>query len=337
MPLDPRIPLMVDNSNIFNPVKAQQQQQELQMGQAKLAQVPLQNQAMQQQLDSGKLQQLLQKNEALGQLAAGVTDETSWRSALGQAKQMGIDTSKYDAMPYNPDLVKQIQMQSVSVKDHLTMQLRAADDARQDAALNETTRHNKAIEGVYGAYGKAPSGYSYGPDGNLMPIPGGPSDPANKPMTETQGKAGLFTSRMSDAEPIISDLGGKVGTDPSERAKASVPLVGNYLVSSDYQKLDQAERNFVNATLRQESGAAINQSEFDNAIKQYFPRPGDGPEVIKQKAQNRATAIREMGNAAGPAYTAKHANPAVPKVGDIEDGYIFSGGDPANPKSWRKK
>ena len=50
---------------------------------------------------------------------------------------------------------------------------------------------------------------------------------------------------------------------------------------------EQAERNFINATLRRESGAAIAESEFDSARKQYIPQPGDSAGVLEAKRQNR--------------------------------------------------
>ena len=49
----------------------------------------------------------------------------------------------------------------------------------------------------------------------------------------------------------------------------------------------QAERNFVNAVLRRESGAAISQAEFANAEQQYFPRAGDSAEQAAIKKANR--------------------------------------------------
>ena len=45
------------------------------------------------------------------------------------------------------------------------------------------------------------------------------------------------------------------------------------LKTDERQMFEQAERNFINAILRQESGAAIADSEFNNARKQYMPQP----------------------------------------------------------------
>ena len=61
-----------------------------------------------------------------------------------------------------------------------------------------------------------------------------------------------------------------------------------YMFKSDeYKQIEQAQRDFINATLRRESGATIQPSEFENAQLQYFPQPGDTPEVVKQKQRNR--------------------------------------------------
>ena len=66
------------------------------------------------------------------------------------------------------------------------------------------------------------------------------------------------------------------------------------------QQAQQAQNNFINAVLRQESGAAINSSEFANAKQQYFPQPGDSPEVIAQKKRNRELVIKGFARQAGP-------------------------------------
>lgn len=127
---------------------------------------------------------------------------------------------------------------------------------------------------------------------------------ANKPLNESQSNAATYADRMIEADAILSKLG-NVQTDVEQAAKGALPLVGNFLTSSDFQKANQAQRNFVNAVLRKESGAAIPKEEFENARKQYFPQPGDSPEVIAQKEQNRKTAIDGISRAAGSNYKPK--------------------------------
>ena len=73
------------------------------------------------------------------------------------------------------------------------------------------------------------------------------------------------------------------------------------MLSPDQQKIEQAQRDFVYAVLRPESGAVVSEGEFENARKQYFPQPGDSEEVIRQKRDNRKTEIAGLGVIAGPA------------------------------------
>lgn len=137
-------------------------------------------------------------------------------------------------------------------------------------------------------------------------LPGGGSrtvigEPKPPPMNEGQANAALYADRMRGAEPIIEQMSDE-GLKLRNRAASSVPVAGNYMVTPGYQQLEQAQRDFVNATLRRESGAVISPSEFDNAAKQYFPQPGDSPETIAQKKRNRQTAAEGIARAAGPAY-----------------------------------
>lgn len=123
---------------------------------------------------------------------------------------------------------------------------------------------------------------------------GKPVGMKEKPLTDGQAKAALFGSRMEASDKIIGQLAEKGATTsiPGSRAGYGVGATLNLVAPAAQQQLDQAKRDFINATLRRESGAVISEPEFANAEQQYFPQIGDKPEVIKQKAQNRAIAIR---------------------------------------------
>lgn len=135
-----------------------------------------------------------------------------------------------------------------------------------------------------------------------------------KPMTDTQATSALYADRMRSAEPdIIKNT--ESGQSLVNKTLSSIPLVGNNLVGKvdpNFQMYDQARRNFINAALRRESGAVISEAEFDNANKQYFPQPGDSPDVLKQKEENRRVAMEGISRAAGPGY--KPQTPAQPQA-----------------------
>lgn len=114
-----------------------------------------------------------------------------------------------------------------------------------------------------------------------------------------QGKNTGFLLRANDANKVITSLESE-GTSAWNKMAGGIPGVGNYLVGEGAQKLTQSKRDFINAVLRQESGAVISPEEFANAEQQYFPQPGDGPEVIAQKRQNRENAIAGFKIRSGP-------------------------------------
>jgi hypothetical protein len=238
------------------------------------------------------------------------------------------------AIPKDPKQFAQWKMQSSLGADKLVQfttpdantVANNATSAANNAATNATSRANNAATvaaTVRGqdltnartreqvAAGKVPSGYRAGPDGTLVAIPGGPADQSNKPPTEFQGKSAAFGARAEQADKILGSLEGKYSPAAinSKNSVENTWLVGGALgaatnkfaLNESDQQAEQAQRDFVNAVLRQESGAAIGPSEFDNARKQYFPQPGDSTAVIQQKAANRKLAIQGLQNNAGRA------------------------------------
>ncbi len=148
------------------------------------------------------------------------------------------------------------------------------------------------------AAGKAPEGYRWASNGVLEAITGGPADQAAKeaakPLNDVQSKALQFGARMQTAGQTLDQLaaGGVNRSGDIKRAADSIGLgaLMNWTQSPEQQQVEQSQRDYVNAALRRESGAAIANQEFDNAQKQYFPQIGDSPDVIAQKRRNREIA-----------------------------------------------
>lgn len=143
-------------------------------------------------------------------------------------------------------------------------------------------------------------------------VPGGIALTAGKPVkaSESEKNAMTYADRMTAANGILDELG-TAGTGLWDQAASNIPLIGNSMVSPEFQRFDQAKRDFINAQLRRESGAAIGQSEFENADKQYFPQRGDSPEVLAQKARNRKTVVEGMIRDAGSTYSRPAEAPAA--------------------------
>jgi len=151
-------------------------------------------------------------------------------------------------------------------------------------------------------------------------------------QTGEQANAATFATRMHEADKIISDpsiYSSAIGPRGAARGVTErIPVVGNALSGMGdqgprYQQFRQAQRDFINAVLRKESGAAISASEFENAEKQYFPQPGDSQQVIAQKAKNRATAIDAIAQGGNNTFRKEFAekraaqSQGAPKLGSV--------------------
>lgn len=122
-----------------------------------------------------------------------------------------------------------------------------------------------------------------------------------KPPTQAQYTVAGYAGRVAQSNGLINNLQNNITRLGALRFAAESKLP-SFMQSGEVQQQMQAERNFVNAILRRESGAAIAPSEFDSATKQYFPRPGDSAETLAQKAANREMVQRNLIAASGSAY-----------------------------------
>ncbi len=143
--------------------------------------------------------------------------------------------------------------------------------------------------------------------------------PGERKYSDGQQNANTYAMRIADANNIFDALAetNKIPDMAQRLIMRSGGQVGNMLVEPQTQQFDQAARNFINAVLRRESGAVINDSEFENADRQYLPVPGDSPQVLQQKKQNRQRALEGIATAAGrppESYVGASPPPAQPAI-----------------------
>lgn len=146
---------------------------------------------------------------------------------------------------------------------------------------------------------------------------------ANKPKNlpppkQWEWETAGYGKRMADANKIFENLSNQ-GFDRSKFSVAADSWAPDMFKDETLLLQDQAERNFINATLRRESGATISKPEFATAEKQYFDRPGDTPRNKAQKAANRARVIENMRNMAGAAWQSGSPGGAFTGAGDSNE------------------
>lgn len=127
-------------------------------------------------------------------------------------------------------------------------------------------------------------------------------------ITETQARLRVAYAR---AAPALEQIERFLGYDPTTGTFAEgggrVPVEsflgqitpGRFFQSGDVQAYDRAAEAIASAILRVESGAAITQQEIDSYKRQFIPRPGDRPEVIRRKLQALRATLEAIQQAAG--------------------------------------
>lgn len=124
-----------------------------------------------------------------------------------------------------------------------------------------------------------------------------------KPPTAGQETTALYASRLKQSNDVFDKLENYINKQGiSEATQGSLPDSLNFIKSADMQSYQQAQKNFLNAVLRRESGAVISPSEFQNGRQQYFPQPGDKPDVLAQKKANRDLVMKNFIASSKDAY-----------------------------------
>jgi hypothetical protein len=253
--------------------------------------------------------------------------------ALRSALAGGLPRGPGGEIDYNA-LTTLAAQHGLPIEPYARLGLSAASQKHSQAALAEATRHHKAVEaqglrpvvrevtnpttGETEFYQITPARGDGAPQIQRIQPPGAaagaapqvsPYAPTGK-LTGEESNARLFAGRMVNSHNILLGLeekinegvGGAIGGIATGFGNVRDAPGINYLLSADRQKVIQAQRDFVNAVLRKESGAAIGDKEFSNAIRQYFPQPGEDPATIEQKRLNRMLVIEGMMAGAGRGY-----------------------------------
>jgi hypothetical protein len=208
------------------------------------------------------------------------------------------------------------RMQPADPLDALNLRMKQLELAGMENPQPEFRRATAEEAAAYGAQGG-----QFGPDGRFyaVDVPQGmtiESDGAGgfrmvqgagvgggKPATEGQLAGAGYLQRMTAAESILRDIETRanVVAIPIEKTLLLGTQLEGYALTPTEQQVAQAQRDWVRAKLRKESGAVIGPEEMAAEIQTYFPLPGESQGTIAQKAEARRRAERQMQIGSGSA------------------------------------
>ncbi len=187
-----------------------------------------------------------------------------WDQVAKKAQEMGVKTGSAMANANAQQLVAQAQQKSLALQSDALEKLRPKTVTTTSVAEKET---------------------------------------GSQKFSQDQSNAAIFGKRIMDAEKDFADIQ-RQGYNPAASSRRATKLLPEELKGELTQRQEQAERNFLTAVLRKESGSAISKEELETGKLQYFPQPGNTEAVLKQKKRNRDAALAGMKVAAGDAFRA---------------------------------
>lgn len=124
----------------------------------------------------------------------------------------------------------------------------------------------------------------------------------DKPPTAQNLRVFGFYMRAKDAVDVMDEIEKDVQSMGTGEQYWTA-LMPNVLQTQLGQTLDQTQRQFTEARLRKDSGAAIPPHEYENDKRTYFVQPGDTKETLERKRKARGVLINALKMESGRAYT----------------------------------
>jgi hypothetical protein len=140
------------------------------------------------------------------------------------------------------------------------------------------------------------------PEGGALPlVVKSPDAPTTAKSDASQSAAAGYADRMQIAVQAMEKL-----DDTSTYFQRGLEKAGSYtgysVNSSEYEQLRTAQKAFLGAILKRESGAEVKDSEFERDKGLYFPQPGESVETANLKKRFRQAAMEATIRAAGEGY-----------------------------------
>lgn len=118
-----------------------------------------------------------------------------------------------------------------------------------------------------------------------------------KAPTELQQKAAEFGGRMLASQQGLNVL--SPNFDPAKYNLENYGVLPRFATSEDKKMYEANKQDWINASLRRESGATIRDEEYDRQDKAFWPQVGDTPAVAQRKQMQRELFTDLMLNNAG--------------------------------------
>lgn len=270
--------------------------------------------------------------EFQGQLLGGVRDQATWDAALGQAKQAGMDVSRFPTQ-YDPAVVSTLTSQALGAKDRLDQVWKQRQYDFDQEKFGETKRSNRVAEGqrsqqigISAAQLSKPQLVQTG-DGFEWVRPG------QAPQGLPKGVTGKGNESASNTLKVIGAAEALIPSSTGSYGGAALDLANRVIGKSTSGANNAAKLKVLEAKLVQ-AMPKMSGPQSDRDVQLYREAAGliGDPTLPNSQKMAAMATLREI----TANYGGTLAPPEPPKPGILEDGYLFRGGNPTDPKNWSK-
>jgi hypothetical protein len=249
----------------------------------------------------GLLQQLEQRPDAIKQLVDSLIQRSpTQRKLLGEEQDRALSQTREDRA-----LSTAQQTQADQEADNRRAEAAAValerDRERDNRRADATAARVSSNTGDPG-----PLETIIGPDGKAIRVPRreavgkAPASGTLKPASGLEKRALNFFNRAKQADEDLEGIEAQI-QQLNTAGQARLQYAPNFAQSDLGQSYTQAQRNFTEARLRKDSGAAIPPQEFVNDRQTYFAQFGDSQATLEQKRRARAAVLASLGFESGQA------------------------------------
>lgn len=173
--------------------------------------------------------------------------------------------------------------------------------SRQRLEMDRANQNQPQFVSDLGGFVSKPNAQN--PSGTFTPLAG--ASPKNN-ATEDERRAAGLAVRMENSLNLVNSITAKnpKAAKPEFLGSAVSGVhegLGNWLTSSDRQRVDTANIDALDAALTLATGAAYTKEQLAGLSKSYFPQVGDDPKTIADKQQRFADVIQTAKIRAGRA------------------------------------